>query len=69
MAPASTVLSQSVLGEEDDLFMALLAHLRRLYPKVYGTAVATGSAPECRDFQIEEGEGLSGGLAYIVVLN
>ena len=63
VAPASTVLAQSAVAEGDELFPALLAHLRRLYPEVYGPAVATGWAPERREFQIGEGEGLCGGTS------
>ena len=60
MVPASTVLVQSAVAEGDELFLALLAHLRRLYPEVYGPAMATGRAPECRELQIVEGGGVSG---------
>ena len=60
MEPPSALLTQSAVVEGVELFLALLAHLRRLYPEVYGRAVATGRVPECREFQIEEGGGLSG---------
>ena len=63
MAPASTVLAQSAVAEGDELFTALLAHFRRRYPEVYGSAVATCQAPERRDIHIGEGEGLSGGTS------
>ena len=63
VAPASTVLAQSTVAEGDELFLLLLAHLRRRYPEVYGPAVAVSQAPECRDLQIGEGEGLSGGTS------
>ena len=46
VAPASMVLSQSAVAEGDELFPALLAHLTRLYPEVYGPEVATGWMPE-----------------------
>ena len=61
MAPVSMVLAQSVVAEGGDLFLALLVHLRRLYPEVYGPAVPTCQAPERGDFQIREVEVLSGG--------
>ena len=61
VAPASTVLAHSAVAEGDKLFPALLAHLVRLYPEVYGPTVPTGTAPEQREFQIGEGEGLSDG--------
>ena len=37
VAPASTVLTQSTVVEGDELFPALLAHLRRRYPEFYGS--------------------------------
>ena len=52
---ASTVLAQSAVAEGGELFLALLEQLRRLYPEVYVPAVATGWAPERREFQIGEG--------------
>ena len=61
MAPASIVIAQSAVSEGDELFPALMSHLRRRYPEVYGSAVGTCWAPECREIQIGEGEGLSGG--------
>ena len=48
VAPESTVLAQSTVAEVDELFLALLAHLRIIYPEVYGPVVATGRAPERR---------------------
>ena len=63
VAPAFTVLAQSAVAEGGDLFLVLLAYLRRLYPEVYSPVVAMGRAPECRNFQIGEGEGLSGGTS------
>ena len=63
MTPASTVLAQSEVAEGDELFLELLGHLRRRYPEVYGSAVATCQAPERREIQIGEGEGLSGGTS------
>ena len=59
VAPASTVLVRSAVAEGVELFPALLAHLGRLYPEVYGPALATGRAPERRDIQTGEGEVLS----------
>ena len=61
MAPASTVLVQYVVVEGDELFPALLEHLRRRYPEVYGLAVDTAQAHERRELPLGEGEGLSGG--------
>ena len=60
VAPASTVLAQSAVAERGELIMMFLVHLRRLYHEVYGPAVSTGQAPERREFQIGEGEGLIG---------
>ena len=60
VAPASTVLAQSAVAEGDELFPALLAHLRRRYPEVYGSAVGMCWAPERREIKTGEGEGLSG---------
>ena len=65
MAPASTVLAQYDVAEGDELFPALLAHFRRRYPEVYGSAVGTSWAPECRDILLKEGEGLSGGPSSV----
>ena len=65
VAPASTVLAQSAVAEGDELFPALLAHLRRRYPEVYGSAVCVCREPECREIQIGEGEGLSGGNSSV----
>ena len=48
MVPASMVLAQSAVAEGDELFLVLLAHLMRLYPEVYGSAMATG-------FRLERG--------------
>ena len=36
VAPAYTVLVQSAVAEGGDLFPALLYHIRRRYPEVYG---------------------------------
>ena len=66
VAPASTLPAQSVVAEGDELFPALLAHLRRIYPEVYSTAVVTGWGPEPRDFQIGEGGVLSDGISVHV---
>ena len=61
MAPASTVLTQYTITEEEKLFPAILAHLQRLYPEVYDPEVFLGRAPACREFPLrEDGEGLSG---------
>ena len=48
VAPASTVLVPSAVAEGDDLFPALLAHLRRRYPEVYGLGGNTAQAHERR---------------------
>ena len=55
VAPASTVLVLSVVAEGDDLFPALLAHLWRRYPEVYGLGVETAWAHERRDTLLGEG--------------
>ena len=47
--PTYTVLVQSVVAEGDELFPALMAHLRRPYPEVYGLAVDTDQEPERRE--------------------
>ena len=60
MAPASTVLAQSVVAEGGELFPVLLAHLRRRYPEVNGSAVSTCWLPERGEIEIGEGEVLSG---------
>ena len=60
VVPASTVLTHSAVEEGGELFPALLAHLRRLYTEVYSTTMATGWAPERREFHIGEGRLLSG---------
>ena len=65
VAPASTVLVQSAVAEGDELFPALLVHLRRIYLEVYGSAVGTSWAPERREIHIGEGEGLSGGNSSV----
>ena len=63
VAPASTFLVQSTVAERDELFPALLLHLRRQYPEVYGLGVDTAWAHERRELIIGEGEGLSGGTS------
>ena len=63
MAHTSTVLAQSAVAEGGDLFPALLAHLRRLYPEVCGRALFTGWAPQRREVHIGEGGGLSVGTS------
>ena len=65
VAPASTVLAQSAVAEGGELFPELLEHLRRCYTEVYGSAVGTFRAPERREIQIGEGEGLSGGNSSV----
>ena len=55
MAPVSTVLAQYAVAEGDELFLALLVHLRRRYPEVYRSTVATCRAPERREIHIREG--------------
>ena len=65
MELVSTVLAQFAVAEGGDPFLALLVHLRRRYPEVYGSAVGTSRAPECRKIQIGEGEVLSGGNSSI----
>ena len=59
--PASTVLVPSAVAEGEDLFGALLAHLRRRYPEVYGLGENTDREPERREIHIRAGEGMSGG--------
>ena len=59
VVPVYKVLAQSVVAEGGEPFPEILAHLKRLYPEVYGTEVSTGWAPERREFQIGEREGLS----------
>ena len=61
MAPASTVLVPSAVSEGGDLFGALLAHLRRRYPEVYGLGENTARAPDRREIQIRTGEEICGG--------
>ena len=63
VAPAFTVLTQSVVAEGGELFPDLLGHLRRHYPEVYGSAVATAWAPERRELHIGEGAVLSSGTS------
>ena len=60
VAPASTVIAQSAVAEGGELFPELSEHLRRRYPEVYGSAVATGRAPDLRELQVGEGGGLRG---------
>ena len=63
VAPASTVLVPSAVAVGDDLFPAILAHLRRRFPEVYGLGGNTAQAHERRDTPLEEGEGFSGGTS------
>ena len=58
--PASTVLAQSVVAEGGEIFPALLAHIRRQYPEVYGSAIDMDWAPERREILLGEGGILSG---------
>ena len=60
VAHASTVLVPSAVAEGDDLFLALLVHLRRQYPEVYGLGGNTARAHECKDTPLGAGEGMSG---------
>ena len=65
VAPASKVLFLSVVAEGNEFFAALLAHLRRQYPKVYGFGPVPAWAPERGETPIGAGEGLSGGNSII----
>ena len=65
VAHASTVISQSAVAEGGEIFLALLAHLRRRYPEVYGSTLGMCRSPERRDIQIGEGGGLSGGNSIV----
>ena len=66
MAHAPTVLTKSAVSEGDELLPSLLVHLRRHYPEVYGPAVVLSRAPECRELQIGEGEGLNFGTSVYI---
>ena len=55
VAPASTFFVPSAVAEGDDLFPALLAHLMRQYPEVYGLGVETAQEHERRDTLLGEG--------------
>ena len=67
VAPASTVLSQSPIAEEGELFLTILQHLRRLYLEVYGPAVSLGRVHACRYFHLgEDGEVLSSRNLHII---
>ena len=55
VAPTSTVLTQPVVAEGGEIFWAIVSHLRRLYPEVYGPAVSLGRVPERREFLLREG--------------
>ena len=55
VVPLSTVLAQSAVAEGGELFLGLLAHLRRQYSEVYGPVVAMDQAPKRRELQIGEG--------------
>ena len=65
VAPASMVLVPSAVAEGDNLFSALLAHLRRRYPEVYGLGDNTARAPERRKLILRAGEGMSGGNSSV----
>ena len=65
VTPVSTVLAQSAVAEGGELFPALLAHLRRRYPDVYDPTVDTSRAPEHRELQIGDGEGLRSGNSSV----
>ena len=65
MAPEFTILVQYAVGKGDDLFPALLAHLRRQYPEMYGLSVDTAWAHERRELILREGEVLSGGTSSV----
>ena len=58
--PAYTVLAQSEVADGGELFLAFLAHLRRLYPEVCVPVVYMGWSPEYREFSLGKGEGLIG---------
>ena len=65
VAPVSTVLAQSAVAEGGELFLALLVHLRRRYLEVYGPEMGMCWAPERREIQIGEREGLIGGNSSV----
>ena len=69
MAPASMVLVPLAVVEGEDLFGALLAHLRRRYPEVYGLGDTLDRAPERMDTPIRAGDGISGSLSVTSSLN
>ena len=69
VAPVSTVLVPSAVAEGVELFAALLAHLRRRYPEVYGFGLVTARSPERGETPIGEGEGMSGGASVTSSLN
>ena len=56
VAPVPTVFAQSEVVEGGELFLALLAHLRRFYHEVYGPAVFPLWEPQRREVHIREGE-------------
>ena len=58
--PESTVLAHSAVAKWGGVFPLFPAHLRRLYPEVYGPAVPIGRVPARREFRIVEGGELSG---------
>ena len=65
VTPASTVIAQSAVAEGNELFLALLAHLRRQYPEVYALAVDTTRSHDRRELLIGDGEELSGGTSSV----
>ena len=69
VAPASTVLVPLAVVEGDNIFGALLAHLRRRYPEVYGLGDTLARASERRDTPTRAGEGISGTLSVTSSLN
>ena len=62
VVPVSTVLTQSMILDGDELFPAILSQLRRLYPEVYSLAIYLVWVTAHREFLLgEDGDGLSGG--------
>ena len=65
MALLSIFLVQSAVAKGEEILPVFLAHLRRLYPEVYGPAVSIGHAPKHREFPLREGKLLSDGTSVI----
>ena len=63
------VLVPCGVAEGDELFVALLTHLRRRYPEVYGFVPVTARTPERREKPIGAGEGMSGSNSATSSLN